>query len=156
MEKHFPKLFEKVIKSNHDLYEYVLISRTEHGNLDTAFFNQPVLQRPYTVLTQPVTVFANYGSASASVDFVHRMSQLPQVQVIGTPVLGPHTGTWGNANMTSLEKTGLGIAVPTIRYNYDNSFIYDRMPIRPDVEIKNNPMDWIEHKDTVLEYFLSH
>lgn len=156
MEKHFPKLFEKLIKSNRDLYSYVRITRTKKGEVDTAYFKDPYMQRASLIYTKNVTVFANYGSASASVDFVHRMGGLPQVTVIGTPVLGPHTGTWGNANMTTLEKTGIGIAVPTIRYNYDNSFMYYRTPIRPDVEIQNNPKDWLEHKDTVLEYFLAH
>jgi hypothetical protein len=152
--KHFPKSTEKRFKRNEDMYQYFLLSQTPLEKLDTAFFSIPQRQRREQVYTGKATVFMNGNTVSAACDFAQLLQSNHRAVVIGTPCNATANGTWGNATTIQLTETGITYSVPTIRYNYNNTFSYSRTPILPNIPLEQSLEDLKSGKDTVLEYFI--
>jgi C-terminal processing protease CtpA/Prc len=94
-------------------------------------------------------------TASAAVDFTNGFQRNRRGQVVGQQCLGPKTGTWGNPALYTLPRTGLQVSIATIRYNYDDSFTYDRQGIIPDHWVDCTPADLNLERDTQLEFILN-
>lgn len=152
--KRFPKSTEKRFKRNEDMYQYYLLSRTPIEESDTAFFSIPQRQRPEHVYSGKLTVFMNGNTVSAASDFAQLMQKNRRAYLIGTPCNATAHGTWGNAAKVQLSQSGISYSIPTIRYNYNNTFSYSRTPILPNVSLQQNLEDLKSGKDTVLEYFI--
>ena len=152
--KHFPKSTEKRFKRNEDMYKYYLLSQTPLEKLDTAFFSIPQRQRREHVFTGKTTVFMNGNTVSAACDFAQLMQSNHRAMLIGTPCNATANGTWGNATTVQLSESGISFSVPTIRYNYKNTFSYSRTPILPNIPLEQRLEDLKSGKDTILEYFL--
>ncbi len=152
--KHFPKSTEKRFKRNEDMYQYYLLSQTPLEESDTAFFSIPQRQRKEHVYTGKMAVFMNGNTVSAACDFAQLLQSNHRAILIGTPCNATANGTWGNATTVQLSESGISYSVPTIRYNYNNTFSYSRTPILPNVSLQQNLDDLKSGKDTVLEYFI--
>lgn len=152
--KHFPKSTEKRFKRNEDIYQYYLLSQTPLEESDTAFFSIPQRQRKEHVYTGKMTVFMNGNTVSAACDFAQLLQSNHRAIVIGTPCNATANGTWGNATTVQLSESGISYSVPTIRYNYKNTFSYSRTPILPNVSLEQNLEDLKSREDTFLEFFL--
>lgn len=152
--KHFPRFTEKRFKRNEDMYAYFRLSQTSFEELDTAFFKLPQRQRAEHIYTGKTTVFINGNTVSAACDFAQLLQKNHRAALIGTPCNATANGTWGNVSAIELQETGILIAIPTIRYNYNNSFSYSRTPISPDIHLEQTREDLKSGKDTFLEYFL--
>jgi uncharacterized OB-fold protein len=152
--KHFPKSTEKRFKRNEDMYQYYLLSQTPLKESDTAFFSIPQRQRQEQVYTGKLSVFMNGNTVSAACDFAQLLQNNHRAKLIGTPCNATANGTWGNAAAVQLTESGITHSVPTIRYNYNNSFSYSRTPILPNVSLEQNLEDLKSRKDTFLEFFL--
>jgi hypothetical protein len=152
--KHFPKSTEKRFKRNEDMYQYFLLSQIPEGGLDTAFFRIAQRQLPKHVYSGKLTVFMNGNTVSAACDFSQLMQNNERAILIGTPCNATANGTWGNAAEVQLSQSGISYSIPTIRYNYNNTFSYLRSPILPNIHLEQTLEDLKSGKDTVLEYFL--
>ena len=152
--KHFPKSNEKRFKRNEDMYNYFILSQTPMEESDTAFFSIPQRQRREQVYTGKLSVFMNGNTVSAACDFSQLLQSNHRAILIGTPCNATANGTWGNAAAVQLTESGITYSVPTIRYNYNNSFSYSRTPILPNVSLEQNLEDLKSRKDTFLEFFL--
>jgi hypothetical protein len=152
--KHFPKSTEKRFKRNEDMYQYFLLSQTPEGGLDTAFFSIAQRQRPKHVYSGKLRVFMNGNTVSAACDFSQLMQNNERAILIGTPCNATANGTWGNAAEVQLSQSGISYSIPTIRYNYNNTFSYSRTPILPNIHLEQTLEDLKSGKDTVLEFFL--
>ncbi len=152
--KHFPRFTEKRFKRNEDMYAYFRLSQTPFEELDTAFFKLPQRQRAEHIYKGKTTVFMNGNTVSAACDFAQLLQKSHRAALIGTPCNATANGTWGNVSAIELQETGMLVTIPTIRYNYNNSFSYSRTPITPDIHLEQSLEDLKSGKDTVLEYFL--
>lgn len=153
--KHFPKFTKKQFKRNEDMYQYFLLSQTPSEKLDTAFFSIPQRQLREHVYNRKVAIFMNGNTVSAACDFAQLMQSNHRAVLIGTPCNATANGTWGNATTVQLSESGISYSVPTIRYNYKNTFSYSRTPILPNIPVEQNLKDLKSGKDTLLEYFLN-
>ncbi len=152
--KHFPKSTEKRFKKNEDMYQYYLLSQTPMEESDTAFFSIPQRQRTEDVYSGKLTVFMNGNTVSAACDFAQLLQNNHRAKLIGTPCNATANGTWGNAAIVQLTESGITYSIPTIRYNYNNTFSYSRTPILPNIPLEQRLEDLKFGKDTVLEYFI--
>ncbi len=152
--KHFPKSTEKRFKRNEDMHQYFLLSQTSLEESDTAFFSIPQRQRLENVYSGKLTVFMNGNTVSAACDFAQLMQSNQRALLVGSSCNATANGTWGNANTVQLAETGITYSIPTIRYNYNNSFSYSRTPILPNIRLEQRLEDLKSGKDTVLEFFL--
>ncbi len=152
--KHFPKFTEKQFKRNEDMYKYYMLSQTPLEESDTAFFSIPQRQRREHVYNRKVAIFMNGNTVSAACDFAQLLQSNHRAVLIGTPCNATANGTWGNATTVQLSESGISYSVPTIRYNYKNTFSYSRTPILPNIPLEQSLEDLKSGKDTLLEYFL--
>ena len=152
--KHFPKSTEKRFKRNEDMHKYFLLSQTPIEDSDTAFFSIPQRQRPEHVYWGKLSVFMNGNTVSAACDFAQLVQNSHRAKLIGTPCNATANGTWGNATTVQLSESGISYSVPTIRYNYNNTFSYSRTPILPNIRLEQRLEDLKSGKDTFLEFFL--
>jgi hypothetical protein len=152
--RHFPKSTEKQFKRNEDLYQYYLLSQTPIEASDTAFFGIPQRQRKENIYTGKTTVLMNGNTVSAACDFAQLLQSNHRAILVGTPCNATANGTWGNATTVQLSESGISYSVPTIRYNYNNTFSYSRTPILPNIPLEQSLEDLKSGKDTFLEYFL--
>ncbi len=152
--KHFPEFTVKRFKRNADMHQYFLLSQTPIEDSDTAFFSIPQRQRPEHVYWGKLSVFMNGNTVSAACDFAQLVQNSHRANLIGTPCNATANGTWGNATTVQLSESGISYSVPTIRYNYKNSFSYSRTPILPNIPLEQSLEDLKSGKDTVLEYFI--
>ena len=152
--KHFPKFTEKQFKRNEDMYQYYILSQTPLGKLDTAFFSIPQRQRRGHVYNGSLAIFMNGNTVSAACDFAQLLQSNHRAVLIGTPCNATANGTWGNATEVELSQSGISYSVPTIRYNYKNTFSYSRTPILPNITLEQSLEDLKSGKDTFLEYYL--
>ena len=152
--KHFYKSTEKRFKRNEDMYQFFMLSQTPLEKLDTAFFNIPQRQRKEHVYYGTLAVFMNGNTVSAACDFAQLLQSNHRAVLLGTPCNATAHGTWGNATAVQLTETGITYSIPTIRYNYNNTFSYSRTPILPNIPLKQTLEDLKMGKDTLLEYFL--
>ncbi len=152
--KHFPEFTEKRFKRNEDMHQYFLLSQTPIEDSDTAFFSIPQRQRPEHVYWGKLSVFMNGNTVSAACDFAQLVQNSHRANLIGTPCNATANGTWGNATTVQLSESGISYSVPTIRYNYKNTFSYSRTPILPNIPLEQSLEDLKSGKDTVLEYFI--
>jgi hypothetical protein len=152
--KHFPEFTEKRFKRSEDMYQYYLLSQTPLEESDTAFFSIPQRQRKEHVYTGKMAVFMNGNTVSAACDFAQLLQSNHRAILIGTPCNATTNGTWGNATTVQLSESGISYSVPTIRYNYKNTFSYSRTPILPNIPLEQSLEDLKSGKDTVLEYFI--
>ena len=152
--KYFPKSTEKRFKRNEDMHQYFLLSQTPIEDSDTAFFSIPQRQRREHVYNGKLTILMNGNTVSAACDFAQLLQSNHRAALIGTPCNATANGTWGNATTIQLTETGITYSIPTIRYNYNNTFSYPRTPILPNVSLHQNLEDLKSGKDTLIEYFL--
>ncbi len=152
--KHFPKFTEKRFKRNEDMYKYYLISQTPLELSDTAFFSIPQRQRKEDVYTGKTTVLMNGNTASAACDFAQLLQKNERAIHVGTPCNATANGTWGNPTEIQLSQSGITYSIPTIRYNYNNTFSYSRTPLLPNIRMEQTLEDLLSGKDTLLEFFL--
>lgn len=117
---------------NEDVQSFRHFAELPEGGIDTVYFNQPTRQVPSLVYGGNCFVLINGLTASAAVDFTNAFKKRKRGVIVGQQCLGPVTGTWGNPAAYTLPKTGLRVSIATIRYNYDDSFNYERNAIMPD------------------------
>lgn len=141
-------------KKDEDIRGFLRLYEAPDGHMDTVYFDQKVIQKSKCVYTGNAALFINGMSASASVDFTNTFYTQKRGEVIGEPCLGPHTGTFGNPAPYEMPKTKLPVIIATIRYNYDNTFRYDRLPIKPHVLLEVTPQDLAENRDPYLDYLI--
>jgi C-terminal processing protease CtpA/Prc len=152
--KHFRKSTEKRFKRNEDMYQYFMLSQTPIEESDTAFFSIPQRQRREHVYDGKLAILMDGNTVSAACDFAQLLQSNHRAVLLGTPCNATAHGTWGNATAVQLTETGITYSIPTIRYNYNNTFSYSRTPILPNIPLKQTLEDLKSGKDSVLEYFI--
>ena len=151
---HFPKWTEKRFKRNEDMHKYFLLSQTPMEESDTTFFSVPQRQHPEHVYSGKLSVFMNGNTVSAACDFAQLMQNNHRAILLGTPCNATANGTWGNGAVIQLSESGITYSIPTIRYNYNNTFSYSRTPILPNIPLEQTLKDLKSGKDSVLEHFI--
>lgn len=141
-------------KRDEDIQGFLKLYEADNGTLDTIYFQDPVIHKKKFVYTGKTMLFINGMTASAGVDITNAFYKSKRGEIIGEPCLGPHSGTFGNPSVFELPKTKLPVIISTIRYNYDNSFQYDRLPIKPNISIELSQKDLAENNDPYLQYLL--
>lgn len=142
-------------KNDEDVQSFRHFAKMPLGGVDTVFFRNPTRQLNAEVFTGKCYLMINGLTASASVDFTNSFQQHKRGEVVGQQCLGPKTGTWGNPAAYMLPKTGLRVSIATIRYNYDDTFEYEREGILPDHWVDCTPGDLNLERDTQLEFIIN-
>lgn len=139
-------------KKNENVQAFMKAYFSANGTNDTLFFKDAEKQKKKLVFTGKTYLLINGLTASAGVDFTNVFLSRKRGIVIGEPCLGPDTGTFGNATECTLKNTGLVVSIATIRYNYDASFNYHRLPLKPDYFVPMNPDDIRNKRDTQIRF----
>lgn len=157
LQKGFSRFILKVFfKEDEDVQGFLEWSSLPLGEMDTLYFNKPTVQSEDLVYTGKCVLFINGLTASAGVDFTHAFLEEKRGDIIGEPCLGPVTGTFGNPALYSLPNTKLSVSISTIRYNYDNTFLYEAKPIKPTIPIDLLPVNLSNGTDPYIQYLLNH
>lgn len=159
--KHLQKGFTRFMlrtffKHDEDIQGFLRWSNLPEGVMDTIYFNQKLKQNADLVYEGKCVLLINGLTASAGVDFTHTFLAEKRGEIIGEPCLGPMSGTFGNPAAYKLPHTKLGVTIATIRYNYDNTFEYDPLPIKPTIQVDVLPEHLANNKDACIQYVLSH
>ena len=125
------------------------------GAVDTVYFKNPAKQAADAVYNGNCYVLMNGLTASAAVDFTSAFKKRNRGVLVGRQCLGPITGTWGNPAAFTLPKTGLRVSISTIRYNYDNTFRYERAGILPDFFVERSPQDVHADRDSPVDFVIN-
>jgi len=140
---------------NEDVQSFRHFADLPIGAIDTVFFRNPTRQLNSSVYNGKCYVLINGLTASAAVDFTNAFKQRRRGEIVGQQCLGPVTGTWGNPASFTLEKSRLRVSIATIRYNYDDSFRYERNAIMPDHWVDCTPEDINQKTDSQLEFVIN-
>ena len=140
---------------NEDVQSFRHFADLPIGAIDTVFFTNPTRQLNSSVYNGKCYVLINGLTASAAVDFTNAFKQRRRGEIVGQQCLGPVTGTWGNPASFTLEKSRLRVSIATIRYNYDDSFRYERNAIMPDHWVDCTPEDINQKTDSQLEFVIN-
>jgi len=136
---------DHLLKNQEDIYNYVQLRKQPLYATDTVYFKKPMKQKRF-VYNKTVILWADALTASAGVDFTHHFHETSRGEHWGEPVMGPMTGTFGNTFPFTLPHTRITVNISTIRYNYNNLFLYSLEPIAPHVPIqwKRSNFTWQE------------
>ena len=140
--------------NNEDVQSFRYFAELPHGAIDTVFFKVPTRQMEADVFRGKCYVLINGLTASAAVDFTNAFKQRKRGDIVGQQCLGPVTGTWGNPASFGLKRTGLRVSIATIRYNYDDTFRYERNAIMPDHWVDCSAEDLNSKRDSQLEFVI--
>lgn len=140
-----------VYRGNEDVQGYMDVMSLKNGEQDTVYFSKPLVKKTKFVFRGKKFLMINGLTASAGVDMTHAFKKHSIGTVVGEPCLGPMTGTFGNPAHFKLFNTGIGLYISTIRYNYDNNFLYERQSITPDIWVVETPEDLRSGRDAALE-----
>jgi len=140
---------------NEDVQSFRHFAELPLGGIDTVYFKNPTRQMPASVYKGNCFVLINGLTASASVDFTNAFKQRKRGVIVGQQCLGPVSGTWGNPAAFTLSRTGLRVSIATIRYNYDNSFQYERNAIMPDHWVDCTPEHLNNKTDSQIEFVIN-
>jgi len=138
-----------------DVQSFRHLAQLPLGEVDTVYFKNPVKQPTHTVFKGFCYLLINGLTASAAVDFTSAFKKRNRGALIGQQCLGPITGTWGNPAAYVLPRTGLRVSIATIRYNYDDTFRYDREGIMPDYSVERSADDIFSDRDTPVEFVIN-
>ncbi|MFM9984684.1 MAG: S41 family peptidase [Flavobacteriales bacterium] len=145
-------ILRNFFKKNEDIQGFIRMIDLPMGGQDTAFFKVKKKQKEELVFTGNCALLINGLTASAGVDFTNAFQKNKRGLIVGEPCLGPTTGTWGNPATFVLPESKIRLTISTIRYNYDNSFMYDDKALQPDILILPNCNAALDKKDEVLEF----
>ncbi len=140
-----------VYRGNEDVQGYMDVMALKDGEQDTVYFSKPLVKNKKLIFRGKKFLLINGLTASAGVDMTHAFKKHRIGTVVGEPCLGPMTGTFGNPAHYTLLETGIGLYISTIRYNYDNHFLYERQSITPDIWVVETPEDLRSGRDAALE-----
>jgi C-terminal processing protease CtpA/Prc len=140
---------------NEDVQSFRHFSQLPLGAVDTVYFKNPAKQAADAVYNGNCYVLMNGLTASAAVDFTSAFKKRNRGVLVGRQCLGPITGTWGNPAAFTLPKTGLRVSISTIRYNYDNTFRYERAGILPDFFVERSPQDVHADRDSPVDFVIN-
>ena len=98
------------------------------------------------------TLVTNGLSMSASVLFASWFRNVKRGEIIGSPCLGPMSGTFGTSVSLNLPSTGLPIMISTVKFNpqYANEAEFE--PILPDKLLEYSTKDVLVGRDPVWNY----
>ena len=157
LQKGISRFILKVFfKEDEDVRGFLEWSSLPLGEMDTLYFVKPTIQDKELVYTGKCVLFINGLTASAGVDFTHAFLEEKRGEILGEPCLGPVTGTFGNPALYSLPNTKISVSIATIRYNYDNTFLYEAKPIKPSIPIDLLPINLSNDSDPYIQYLLNH
>jgi C-terminal processing protease CtpA/Prc len=139
-------------RNNEDVQSFRKLAALEYGKMDTVYFHVPAKQNQEQVFSGNCYLLINGLTASAGVDFTNAFKSRGRGKIVGEQCLGPVTGTFGNPAWFTLPNSGLRVSISTIRYNYDNSFIYETSGIEPDYFVDCVPEDIRRDVDTQIEF----
>ena len=140
------------LKNQEDIFNYVQLRKQPIFSIDTVYFHKPLIQKKW-VFEKTVILWADALTASAGVDFTHHFHETQRGEHWGEPVMGPMTGTYGNTFPYSLPISKIKVNISTIRYNYNNQFIYSDIPIEPNLKIQWTRQNIIHREDAYWEQF---
>jgi hypothetical protein len=98
------------------------------------------------------TLIINGFSMSASVLFASWFRDNERGKIVGSPCMGPMTGTFGNSATIHLNNSQFPILISTLKFTPTK---YDKIqlePIQPDVFIQKSLRDLIQNSDPILNY----
>ena len=157
LQKGFSRFILKVFfKEDEDVRGFLEWSSLPLGEMDTLYFIKPTIQKEELVYKGKCVLFINGLTASAGVDFTHAFLEEKRGEILGEPCLGPVTGTFGNPALYVLPNTKLSVSIATIRYNYDNTFLYESKPIKPTIPVELLPLNISNGTDPYIQYLLNH
>ncbi len=98
------------------------------------------------------TLVTNGLSMSASVLFASWFRNANRGEIIGSPCLGPMSGTFGTSVSLNLPSTGLPIIISTVKFNpqYANEAEFE--PILPDKLLEYSKTDVLLGRDPIWNY----
>jgi C-terminal processing protease CtpA/Prc len=98
------------------------------------------------------TLVTNGLSMSASVLFASWFRNVKRGEIIGSPCLGPMSGTFGTSVSLNLPSTGLPIMISTVKFNpqYANEAEFE--PILPDKLLEYSVKDILLSRDPIWNY----
>jgi C-terminal processing protease CtpA/Prc len=135
-----------LISKEYDFY------RMPKGTTHTILYDYiPSNKRNYTYKGKCALVL-NGNSMSASVLFAAWFKHINRGEIIGTTCMGGMGGTFGNPAGLSLQYSQIRIIVSTLKFTPLHIKEIELQPIRPDIWLRPNKQDLLEHIDPFDRY----
>ena len=146
----FSRLADGIFNRN-NLYvnNFKSMLETPVGQSDTLIYDR---YKPFEKVNfaGPCFLLMDGLSGSASVSMAGVFAREQRGELVGTPCLGPMSGTWGNPMSLSLPETGLRIIVSTMRSDYSGSFDKNPTAVQPTIPVDITAADRANGTDPVL------
>ena len=132
------------------------IWKTEPGDLDTLYYKPAKPFKPSKQYQGEIILLTDGLSISNSALFRNAMAHYQLGTNVGTTVAGLSFGTYGNSTAFKLPLSGISGTISTMRViSHPRGMIVSDAPILPEHIVDWSVEDWLNQRDTQLEYALN-
>lgn len=135
-----------IISKEYDFFQSPL------GTVKTILYDYLPKNQMNKVYEGECTLVINGFSMSASALFASWFRDNQRGKIIGSPCMGPMSGTFGNSATIRLKNSQFPIMISTLKFTPTKYEKIQLEPIQPDVLIQKNVNDLIQKSDPILNY----
>jgi len=135
-----------IISKEYDFFQSPL------GTVKTILYDYLPKNQLNKVYEGECTLVINGFSMSASALFASWFRDNERGKIVGSPCMGPMSGTFGNSATIRLKNSQFPIMISTLKFTPTKYEKIQLEPIQPDVLIQKNVNDLIQKSDPILNY----
>ena len=135
-----------IISKEYDFFQSPL------GTVKTILYDYLPKNQLNKVYDGECTLVINGFSMSASALFASWFRDNERGKIVGSPCMGPMSGTFGNSATIRLNNSQFPIMISTLKFTPTKYEKIQLEPIQPDVLIQKNVSDLIQKTDPILNY----
>lgn len=135
-----------IISKEYDFFQSPL------GTVKTILYDYLPKNQMNKVYDGECTLVINGFSMSASALFASWFRDNERGKIVGSPCMGPMSGTFGNSTTIRLNNSRFPIMISTLKFTPTKYEKIQLEPIQPDVLIQKNVSDLIQKTDPILNY----
>ena len=135
-----------IISKEYDFFQSPL------GTVKTILYDYLPKNQLNKVYEGECTLVINGFSMSASAMFASWFRDNNRGKIVGSPCMGPMSGTFGNSATVRLSNSQFPIMISTLKFTPTKYKEIELEPIQPDVLIQKNVSNLIQNTDPILIY----
>jgi len=135
-----------IISQEYDFFQSPL------GTVKTILYDYLPKNQTNKVYDGECTLVINGFSMSASALFASWFRANDRGKIVGSPCMGPMSGTFGNSATIRLKNSQFPIMISTLKFTPTKYEKIQLEPIQPDILIQKNVSDLIQKSDPILNY----
>jgi hypothetical protein len=135
-----------IISKEYDFFQSPL------GTVKTILYDYLPKNQLNKVYDGECTLVINGFSMSASALFASWFRDNERGKIVGSPCMGPMSGTFGNSATIRLSNSQFPIMISTLKFTPTNYETIQHAPIQPDVLIQKKVSDIIQKSDPIFNY----